>query len=630
MALEKRHSKISDNPSEKLIKVEGPRDSKNDELRRSVKADAQPAQKPSITEDVQLIEDVFGRYYDENGKYYDIKRFSWKNKNKIQVQVINFGARITSIKLPDRKGEIEDIVLGFDDFAGYLYHKQHYFGATIGRMSNIVRNSTFEIDRKQYWLTANKGADHFNGGERGLDQAVWKTYVDGKKVIMSHVSPHLSEGYPGDLFVRVSFELSARNEFSVYMDAQTTQPTIVNLTNLTYFNLAGHYAGPDQIYRHVLTINSNCFTPQVNGVPTGEILNVVHTENDFQIPKILGKVMGIVPRDGFNQNFCVNRGMDQGDCFVARVLHPPSGRMLEIYSNQWGVNFSTADVFGYGRVMSMQQLMPEDEVEQPDPVLSLFEKVHKELILHLSVDEKNHYQQIRDLIVKLREKARAAQALNNTPQSGSAGTLQGCADAEGAQSKYLEPIPNGSKSHLNTLMEMAGVVDDEEGEKEGGEEQSCMSEFMLTQLQMDYLENTFKIVCEAVDEDEWVQLKEVMAKILDAAVVFDEPSPENDEVNLSEENVSGSFQIPFQKSSIPMKKKRKTSKQNDVPFFYKSTDKIIGKREGRLQHARRHFAANSKLSRVCQLREFSVLRAAAWRCLHAHDHLQILGEGRQP
>ncbi|KAJ8966204.1 hypothetical protein NQ314_003684 [Rhamnusium bicolor] len=357
------------------------------------------------SDNLQLIEDVFGLYYDESGKCHSIKRFTWKNRNKIEVQVINYGARIISMKLPDRKGEIEDIVLGFDDLAGYLHYKKNYFGATIGRVSNAVKNSTFVIDDKQYWLMPNQFPHHVNGGKAGLDQAVWTTYVDDKKVIMSHISPHSSEGYPGDLFVRVSFELSARNEFNIEMDAQCTQPTIVNLSNLTYFNLAGHYQGPDHLYKHILTLNCNCFTPQIYNLPSGEILNVVHTEFDFQIPKMLGKTIGIIPKDGFNQNLCVNRGIHQDDCLVARVLHPPSGRMLEIYSNQWGVNFSTANEFGYGRILSMEQLLPEGSVKI-DPTLQLFERVHQALVENLTIDKKNNYEEMRDLLVKIRNKCK--------------------------------------------------------------------------------------------------------------------------------------------------------------------------------------------------------------------------------
>ncbi|KAJ8984659.1 hypothetical protein NQ317_015750 [Molorchus minor] len=570
--MERKPSKLSESQSEKLIKVEGPRDSIEDPKRKSAGSIHKPPQKLPEPE-VQLVEDVFGLYYDENRESHNIKRFTWRNKNKIQVQVINYGARITSIKLPDRRGEIEDIVLGFDDLAGYIYYQKHYFGATIGRMSNIVRNSTFVVDQKQYWLTPNKPPHHFNGGQRGLDQAVWNTYIEGKKVIMSHISPHLTEGYPGDLLVRVTFELSARNEFNISMDAQCTQPTIVNLSNLTYFNLAGHYAGPDHTYRHVLTINSNCFTAQEKGMPTGEILNVVHTQCDFQIPKTLGKVLGVVPRDGFNHNLCVNRGMDQGDCFVARMLHPPSGRMLEIYSNQCGVNFSTADEFGYGRVLTMEQIMPEDaeEIEPPDVMLTLFERVHKELMLHLAVDERSNYYQIRDLIVKIRDKALAVEAANlsEVPSKLTLEKCDGIPDPN--MSTFIEAHPTVSKSQIFT--DQSAVGSEEMTEEE---EYSCVSDFVLTPLQMDYLQNTFNIVSQAVEDEEWIQLRNVMRKILDTAIIEEYPVEEGmeEEGSLMDE----SLKIPNKISAeVKPKKKKKPLRQNQIPFFYKSSDKIIGK-----------------------------------------------------
>nr|CAH7718525.1 unnamed protein product [Callosobruchus chinensis] len=408
-------SAISETPSEKLVKIEN---GSPLELKPVPKSpDSKHPQKIDVNgknggkfcvNTVTVTEDVFGKYWDQKGQCHNIKRYTWKNKNKIQVQVINYGARITSMKLPDRKGDVEDIVLGFDDLGGYIYNRKYYIGATIGRMSNIVKNSTFQLNNRQYWLTPNYlDQHHINGGTIGLDQVVWKTYVDGTKVIMTHVSPHLSEGYPGDLFIKITFQLSERNEFKVNMEAMCSEPTIVNLSNLTYFNLAGHHRGADEIYKHVVSLNCNCFTPQTDEFPTGEILNVMYSPYDFQIPRLLGKLMGIVPRDGFNQNLCINRGSDQEECFVGRVFHPPSGRMLEIYSNQYGVNFSTANEFGYGRVLSIQDIMPQnyehdDEFMNKDPLLNLMERMHEKLIDNLKEDEKANFEEVRSLIMKFK------------------------------------------------------------------------------------------------------------------------------------------------------------------------------------------------------------------------------------
>lgn len=348
---------------------------------------------------VALIEDDFAQFYDDKGHRHSIKRFTWKNRNKIQVQVISYGARVISLKLPDRNGKIEDVVLGFDDLAGYIFYEKFYFGAVIGRVSNVIKNGSFVVDSARYDVSANYIGKHcFNGGFDGLDKVLWDTYVTKKKVIMSHVSPHLSEGFPGNLLVRVSFELSAKNEFRVGFEAQTTQPTCVDLSHLLYFNMAGHHAGPEEMYRHILTMNCNCFTPQVDKIPTGEIFNVLHSDFDFQVPKLLGKVIGITPKDGFDQNLCVNRGMYQDLCFVARILHPPSGRMLEVYSNQPGVQLNTANDFGYGIISTFNAAPAKPE---QDHTMLLYQKVHDKVIEVLKLDEKQSFNEIQQLITKL-------------------------------------------------------------------------------------------------------------------------------------------------------------------------------------------------------------------------------------
>ncbi|KAG5899207.1 hypothetical protein JTB14_034465 [Gonioctena quinquepunctata] len=396
----RRGSQNLGNITEKLVKVHNSPDEPFDKNQQDVTV--------GKVENVTLTEDIFGKYWDENGTSHNIKRFTWKNKNKIEVQVINYGARITSIKLPDRKGDVDDIVLGFDDLPGYIYYKNYYFGATIGRTSHLIRNGTFHLNDKKHTLTSNyKDGHHLNGGVKGLDQVVWKTYVDNKKVIMSHVSPHKNEGYPADLLIRISFELSMKNEFRISMDATCTQPTIVNLSNLTYFNLAGHHAGPDETYKHIVTLNCNCFTRKMDGFPTGEIVNVIHSEYDFQIPRILGKVIGIVPMDGFNQNLCINRGMDQQDCFVGRVLHPPSGRMLEVYSNQYGVDFRTGNEFGYGRILSITEIIRQGQAqqkqEQQNNLTKLLNDIHEKMIDNLRDDEQNDFEEIKNIIFKIKK-----------------------------------------------------------------------------------------------------------------------------------------------------------------------------------------------------------------------------------
>ncbi|KAB0799645.1 hypothetical protein PPYR_07525 [Photinus pyralis] len=298
------------------------------------------------TAKIILEEDEFGLFTDKtSGKSTPVRRFTWRNKNRVTVQVITYGATITSIKVPDKNGAIDDIVMGFDDMKGYLNPLNPYFGATVGRVANRIGNATIRIDGVQYRVTANLGNHTLHGGLRGFDKVNWDYYVNGTKVIMSYTSPDGEEGFPGDVLVNITFHLNDQNEFLVNFKATSTKPTYVNLTNHSYFNLAGHEMGATEVYRHLITINANETTEvDENSIPSGRLLSVVDTPLDLQIPKVLGDVIHTIPNyDGYDHNFCINKGTDQGIAFIARALHPPSGRVLEVYSNQPGVQFYTSN-----------------------------------------------------------------------------------------------------------------------------------------------------------------------------------------------------------------------------------------------------------------------------------------------
>lgn len=357
------------------------------------------------TKHIKLEEDFFGYFVDDFGKKHNIRRFTWSNHNCMRVQVITYGARIISLRLPSRKRCIDDVVLGFDDMDGYLCNGDLHLGGTIGRVAGKIEKGTFVINNKQHWLSVNDGSDHCDGGFKGLDKVVWTPSVKDTKVMLSYVSQDLNEGYPGDLFVRITFDLSTKNEFTIDMEAFTTKHTIVNLSNLLYFNLAGHGSGPEELYKHIVSINANCYLPLMdNGLPSGEILNVIYTKNDFQIPKLLKSEMGIEQDDGFEEHMCVNRGINQGLCFAARALHPPSGRILEMYSNQCGVRFSTANHFGYGVVNIPLNIAPsidQNASKRDDDVFQLIDKLHSHVADTLSVDSKFDFEELKDLIHKL-------------------------------------------------------------------------------------------------------------------------------------------------------------------------------------------------------------------------------------
>ncbi|XP_019880417.2 galactose mutarotase [Aethina tumida] len=476
------------------------------------------------TKVITLTEDVFGVFMAENGSCQTVKRFTWTNHNKIQVSVINYGARIISIKMPDRNGKLEDIVLGFSDLAGYMFYAHQYFGATIGRVSDVIRHGTFVLDKKQYWLSQNMEGHNFNSGFDSIDRAVWSVYVKGKKVIMSHISPHLDNGFPGDLLIRVAFELSNKNEFNINMEAQTTSPTIVNLSNLTYFNLAGHHAGPDQIYKHVLALNCNCFTPKINDLPTGEILNVVYTNYDFQMPKVLGRRIGLRAKDGYNQNLCVNRGVEQDICFVARVLHPPSGRMLEVYSNQPGVNFSTANNFGFGERWNISQIMPKPKSQTKTPneleeKLLLFAKIHEELFDSLKIDRMRNFEQLLNLIVKIEVNENVDRA----------------------------------NSRLN------------------------LTKFEITPLQKNYLKSIYNFVSKE-EYPSCRKLQDTIGKLLSVAHVINDDTPvtisTEDDTNKENRKIQN---LKKKQEHINKVREKLKARLNHVPPWYKNPDHIIGK-----------------------------------------------------
>jgi aldose 1-epimerase len=296
---------------------------------------------------VKFTEDQFDLYtYKNTGKTVSIRLFTWTNENKVSVQVITYGATITSMKIPDKNGVVKDIVAGFNNLAGYQGFNP-YFGATVGRAANRIGSGQFKCLNEIIQVSKNRGKNHLHGGLVGFDKVVWEHFVDGNKLILSYHSADLEEGYPGDLVVHTIFELTDSNEFLVEFKATTTKPTYVNLTNHSYFNLAGHNAGAAELYKHVVCINADQITDvDEDSIPTGKLLPVADTVFDLRVPKILGDLINKVPKStGFDHNFCITKGPEQGTTFVARVYHPESGRVLEVYSNQPGVQFYTSNYF---------------------------------------------------------------------------------------------------------------------------------------------------------------------------------------------------------------------------------------------------------------------------------------------
>lgn len=295
---------------------------------------------------VSVIEDGFGFITDDRGNRQIVRRYTFTNQNQLTVQIITYGGIITSIKYPDKNGAVDDIALGFDNIEGYLSKVNPYFGALIGRCANRIAKGHFKINDRHYQLSTNKGENHLHGGIKGFDKVLWKSDLQGNKLVLSYMSQDGEEGYPGEVLVSAFYELTTDNELILEMKATSSKPTPINLTNHTYFNLAGHGAGAPALYDHLVTINADKYTDtDSNSIPTGELKNVGGTMWDFRISRRLGDSILFIPGGGYDQNMCIHKTCSEDQTFVARVVHPKTGRGLEVYSNQPGVQFYTSNYF---------------------------------------------------------------------------------------------------------------------------------------------------------------------------------------------------------------------------------------------------------------------------------------------
>jgi aldose 1-epimerase len=266
--------------------------------------------------------------------------YTLRNAHGLTVKVMTYGCIITEIHTPDRNGEMGDIVLGFDNLDRYL--KGHpYFGCVVGRYANRIAKARFTLEGKTYTLAANNGPNALHGGIKGFDKVVWAaepvTVPNGVAVKFTSTSPDGEEGYPGTLKATVVYTLTNDNELVMDYEATTDKPTVVNLTNHTYWNLAG---GGD-IYGHELTLFADRFTPVDDTlIPTGEIAPVAGTPMDFTKSKPIGRDLKQLTNDpqGYDHNFVLRHGGGRpGPC--ATVYEPKTGRVLEIRTNQPGVQF---------------------------------------------------------------------------------------------------------------------------------------------------------------------------------------------------------------------------------------------------------------------------------------------------
>ena len=267
------------------------------------------------------------------------------NRNGMEVRTIQYGAILVSIRVPDKQGHFDDVVLGFDQLENYT-NSSRFFGAVVGRYGNRIAQGKFVLDGKQYLLATNNGPNHLHGGVRGFDKVVWAAEViqstNEVGVIYRRVSPDGEEGYPGRLEARVTYTLTDRNEIAVEYFATTDQPTPINLTQHSFFNLAGD--GSRDVLDHLLQLNAERFTPTDNTkIPTGEIIPVAATPFDFREPTRIGAHIDdpdpqLRQAGGYDHNFVLKR-TGPGLEWAARVFEPTSGRTLTITTTEPGVQF---------------------------------------------------------------------------------------------------------------------------------------------------------------------------------------------------------------------------------------------------------------------------------------------------
>ena len=288
-----------------------------------------------------INKEIFGKTKENT----TIHKFVMTNMNGMEVSVINFGGIITSLKSRDSKGNYEDIVLGFNNLSQYE-DESPYFGAIIGRYGNRISEGKFTLDGKTYNLAVNNDINHLHGGLKGFDKVVWDATQEvtdsTASLILKYISQDMEEGYPGNLQVKVTYTLDNNDELGVMYEAETDKKTIINLTQHSYFNLSGDFS--KNILDHEITIKADSYLPVDSTlIPTGEIISVEGTPFDFREAKTVGEDISMSNKqlsygNGYDHCWVLNN-QEIGLRSVASAYHPGSGRLLEIYSDQPGIQF---------------------------------------------------------------------------------------------------------------------------------------------------------------------------------------------------------------------------------------------------------------------------------------------------
>jgi aldose 1-epimerase len=270
-----------------------------------------------------------------------VELYTLTNANGLIAKITNYGATITGLLVPDRQGKKADVVLGFDSLDSYVKERS-FFGATVGRVGNRIAKGRFTLEGKTYTLAINNGPNHLHGGIKGFDRALWTAKSQkGASVKFTYTSPDGEEGYPGKLDVTVVMSLTDANELTIDYTAVTDKPTPVNLTNHSFFNLAG----TGDVLSHELMIAADAFTAtDAELIPTGEIKPVKGTPMDFTSPTAIGSRFSQLKSQpvGYDDNYVLNSG-GKGLALAATVYEPKSGRVMEVHTTEPGIQLYTSN-----------------------------------------------------------------------------------------------------------------------------------------------------------------------------------------------------------------------------------------------------------------------------------------------
>ena len=291
------------------------------------------------------------KFFGKTSAGVETQLYTLKNKHGIEAAITNYGATLVSLKTPDRQGKLADIILGFDDAAGYEKGTA-YYGATIGRYGNRIGKAQFKLNGETYHLAVNNGANTLHGGTIGYNKVVWTAVpISSQSIEFKYTSKDGEEGYPGTLHVTVRYTLTENDEIRIHYVAalDAGKDTVVNLTNHSYFNLTGAPAN-NTILKHELTLFASKYTPVDSGlIPTGEIASVKETPFDFSKATAIG---ARIEQDdaqlklggGYDHNWVVDRKRATGLAKVAELYEPISGRVLEVESTEPGVQFYSGNM----------------------------------------------------------------------------------------------------------------------------------------------------------------------------------------------------------------------------------------------------------------------------------------------